>query len=872
MRWILVVLVVVMLGFVSSVGIDDDVIGEFREGEKNVDVIVELKNDSLEIGAFQLDNCFDSLDDVIDEEKITYRFENSIAVEINERDLDVLSRSHNVESVVKMGKIYALLQDSVGIINVSSTWGLESSGVGLTGVGQSVCVIDSGINYSHPDLIGNYLGGYDFVDDDDDPMDGFGHGTHVAGIVAASGGISGVVPGVGIVAVRVLDNSGGGNPGDLASAIDWCVDNAPQFNISVISMSLGCNATADGYNSYCDSVDDGCFNSAIANSINVAVANNISVVAASGNFGSVEKISSPACIQNVIAVSSIDKNGLISSFADRNFLVNLLAPGRDINSTYFLGGYAIASGTSMATPMVAGVIGLINQYLSLSGQSKTPTEIESILNNTGRRINDSGSGLSFSVVDVYAAILSLDVDAPEVALVSPVNYDVDMNANRTFVCNATDWQLASLSLNIWNSSGLYYNATGNGTSFNVANMSEGNYFWNCLGVDVVGNSAYASANFSLTIGGISTMLLLPADNKYANVNDMNFSCRVVSEENYFVSNVTFYLWNSSGGLANSSVKNISGFDNASIFNYSFADEGNYLWNCLGVNNASNSSWGDFNYSFVFDVTAPVVSSLSESVGVSGATISWTTDESANFSVGGEISGSSSSYATNHSIVISGLSPSTTYNYVLVSCDGAGNCVNRSDSFVTGAVVNPVSFSGGGGSSASVSFVPKIYEVGVDEIKFGYVQKLEKDDRVNFSIFDFEGGRHLLSIDEIEVDYVELTIESEPIKLKLGVGQSVKLNLTSVIYYDLFVRLNAIVGDAAELTIQLINEPIEIRTAKITGNVVENEDGDIENYSWAVAILVIVFVLIVLIFSVIKRKRLKSSKSKEKNGERKKIKT
>ena len=150
----------------------------------------------------------------------------------------------------------------------------------------------------------------------------------------------------------------------------------------------------------------------------------------------------------------------------------------------------------------------------------------------------------------------------------------------------------------------------------------------------------------------------------------------------------------------------------------------------------NESWGDSNYSLVFDSVVPVISSLGESVGVSGATISWVTNEVANSSVSGGVSGGSADYVLNHSVVVSGLSASTVYSYVVISCDRAGNCVNGSDSFTTSAVVNlGSSSSSGGGGSISVSSVPKIYDVSADEVKLGYTKKLKKNDRLNFSIFE-----------------------------------------------------------------------------------------------------------------------------------------
>lgn len=883
--WTLGIFILLVSSGVSADKVDEEVFSSLNSTNEKVRVIVELKDEPRQNNLGVLALSDESEFYGIDSKKIGYKSEKTFSAEVDLGDLEKLNANYEVASVIKMGKIYAVLQDAVGIVNATPTWNLQPSGINLTGSSQTVCVIDSGINFSHSDLNASYLGGYDFVDDDSDPSDGHGHGTHVAGIVAAAGGITGISSSTGIVAIRVLDDSGGGSPSDLVSAIDWCVNNASQFNISVISMSLGCNGTIDGYTSHCDAISDGCWNAAIANSINAAVANNISVLASSGNYANNTAISSPACIQNATPVSSTDKDDEISSFSDRSSLVKLFAPGASINSTRWnpgsctagctcLGNYMTCSGTSMSAPVVAGAFAIINQYLDVSGQTRTPSEIEDALYDTGLQFNESSN--NFSRINIYDAILSLDADSPNVTLVSPINNKVNLTDNQTFVCNATDWQLANMTLQVWNSSGiLYYNATNNltGTSnqtnFNLTNMSEDTYLWNCLAADIEGNSASASANYSLTIGGVSTTLVSPETENHTTINDTNFSCTVSSDLNHELSNVTFYLWNESGNLTYNLTTSISNFTNTSIFNYTFAEEGNFSWNCLGMNNVGNSSWGENNFTINYDITSPNISSLAESVTSSGATITWTTSEVANSSISinaGSWS-NSSSYTTSHSVVISGLSVSTGYSYTAFSCDRAGNCVNSSDSFTTSAAPS----SPGGGSTSSISVAsavpsePETYNATVEELSAGYTKSLKKNEKINFSIFDLNGGRHLLTVNNIGVDYVDLTIESDPITLRLGVGQSVKLNLTSENYYDLFIKLENITDGEAELTIKLINEPIEkvvepevVRTTTEEGEVVAD-------YSWIAEIIsldvLLAIAVIALIIFAIKLSERESKKLK-----------
>ena len=177
----------ILSGFVVGGSVDDDIVKAFNNGGYDIEVIIEMVDNPSDFSNLRSNSISILGNNFMNRKKIEYRSEKRVVTRISEGDLEDLSKNVNVKSVIKMGKIHALLQDSVGIINATPSWALQSSGVNLTGLGQSVCVIDSGVNYSHPDLIGNYLGGYDYVNGDSDPMDEFGHGTHVAGIITANG-------------------------------------------------------------------------------------------------------------------------------------------------------------------------------------------------------------------------------------------------------------------------------------------------------------------------------------------------------------------------------------------------------------------------------------------------------------------------------------------------------------------------------------------------------------------------------------------------------------------------------------------------------------------------------------------------------------
>ncbi len=202
----------------------------------------------------------------------------------------------------------------------------------------AVAVIDSGVCASHPDLQGRILPGWDYVENDADPQDAFGHGCGVAGIIAANAddgiGMAGVAPNAMILPLRVLNSSGVGAYSDVAAAIIRATNEGAQ----VINLSLG-----------------GAFPSTLMeNAINYAVERGVTVVAAAGNTGS-EQVLYPAAYAPVIAVGAVDEARQTASFSARGAGVDIWAPGQNIVTTRLDGGHAPGGGgTSFAAPYVAG--------------------------------------------------------------------------------------------------------------------------------------------------------------------------------------------------------------------------------------------------------------------------------------------------------------------------------------------------------------------------------------------------------------------------------------------------------------------------------------------------------------------------------------
>lgn len=265
-----------------------------------------------------------------------------------------------------------------------------------TGTGRMVAVLDTGTNYNHVELSSSYAGGRDFVNNDLDPMDDNGHGTHVAGIITADGvsaNAKGVAPGASILSGKVLDASGSGSFSNIIAAMYWAADNP---SVDVISMSIGTSRTFKNLN--CDSyIPD------MTTAVNYAVAHGKVVVAAAGN--SKTGVSNPGCISGVITVGAVGSNDVIASWSGRGFSAKdhgVVAPGVSLYSAWLGTSYATASGTSMATPVVSGTIALMKQ----KNPSLTVAQIKSILYTTSKDLGSAGYDTTYGHgrVDAQAAV------------------------------------------------------------------------------------------------------------------------------------------------------------------------------------------------------------------------------------------------------------------------------------------------------------------------------------------------------------------------------------------------------------------------------------------------------------------------------------
>ncbi|RLE38902.1 hypothetical protein DRJ17_02615 [Candidatus Woesearchaeota archaeon] len=404
--------------------------------------------------------------------KKSYTTINAIAGNINRDGLERLKKNLDVAKIELDRQVGIKLSESVPLINANDVWAVQISSQNITGVGQTICVIDTGINYSHPAfggctqaqfLSGNcakVLGGYDYVNDDADPIDDNGHGSHCAGIIASEDSTyKGVAPGAKIVAIKVLNSGGSGTFSDIIAGIDWCINNASVFNISVLSISIGDHSR---YNSYCDS-------EASTAAVNSAVENGLTVVIATGNDGYTNGLNVPSCASKALSVSSTTKIDAISSFSNRGLIADVFAPGSNIISVdHDSGGFRSDSGTSMSTPHVAGAAALLKQYYKQrENRILSAEEVEYALQYNGKSIYDSSIGITIPRVDVLAAInakgiISTMTGATPFYTISnnPQNSSCLENLSNGEECNTT-WSVNATSLGKYEFFSIYNNQYNN---------------------------------------------------------------------------------------------------------------------------------------------------------------------------------------------------------------------------------------------------------------------------------------------------------------------------------------------------------------------------------------------------------------------------
>jgi subtilisin len=322
--------------------------------------------------------------------RYSYHLVPAMALELPLPAVELLRAQPGVLRVEEDGVVHALDAE------LDNSWGVKRIGAGVVhaynkGTGIKISIIDSGINCSHPDLYSNCAGGYDFVNGDPDPADDNGHGTHVAGIACAEdddNGVVGVAPECALYALKVLDAGGYGNWSDIIAALQWSVDE----DVQVANLSLGSRINPGG---------------TVHDAFTAAYEEGLLIVAAAGNSGNCrgvgDNVEYPARYDEVIAVAATDQNDQRPCFSSTGDQVELSAPGVNVNSTWLGSGYHVGTGTSMASPHVAGTAALV-----IASGITSNVEVRRILRDTADDLGVTGKDNQFGY-----GLVDADEAAPE---------------------------------------------------------------------------------------------------------------------------------------------------------------------------------------------------------------------------------------------------------------------------------------------------------------------------------------------------------------------------------------------------------------------------------------------------------------------------
>ncbi len=566
--------------------------------------------------------------------KHKYSAINGFSGKITRKGLEKLRNDPDVEKIYIDRLMYATLDGSVPQINADDTWSLQLNSTNITGSGETICIVDTGIDYTHPALggcnisrlalngsievlstavesvhpyasntlynwtinkpgysniavhfknmsieasfdqvkiydknwtfVGSFsgiredvwsphakgdtlyiiwqtdpaingygfyidkvingttnssydwsnctkvLGGYDFVNSDADPYDGQSHGTHCAGIAASTDSTyGGVAPDAKLIAVKVMNDNdpSSGTDSDVAAGIDWCINNSDKYNISVISMSLGCGS--DGcihWQTACDGDSEVYYSE---DPINIANSLGLFVAIAAGNNDWTDGITSPACVSGAVPIGGV--NGADSIDFNRGSLLNLLAPGLSIHSTVPGTIFGDKSGTSMATPHVAGAAALIKQFVRLqNGTDISPAAIEDVLDRTGVTVEDN-----YSRIDIYSAILALDGIAPVISFTDTSSENNSYPLSNSTIINITSNEILDSAWIQFNNTNTTMNGDGISWWINISGQWGYSYEYIVFGNDSAGNlgsSEKRIVNIKYSVPTVASLILNSSDN------------------------------------------------------------------------------------------------------------------------------------------------------------------------------------------------------------------------------------------------------------------------------------------------------------------------------------------------------------------------
>jgi subtilisin family serine protease len=339
-----------------------------------------------------------------------------VVVQANESAFNHLLASSDVVSVQEDAIMQTSLAQSVPLIGGDKAWA-----AGATGAGQTVAIVDTGVDSSHPFLAGKVIaeacyssnanGVKSICPDGSTSQTGAGaarncalsacdHGTHVAGIAAGKGkSYSGVAKDARIIAVQVFTlfpdsngnfNSIGAYSSDIMSGLEYVYSLRNTYKIAAVNLSLG----GGSYNQNCDG-------DAIKPAVDNLRSAGIVTVVAAGNGGLTDSLSAPACISTVVSVGATTKSDVVDSYSNSASFLTMLAPGTSINSSVPGGGYAQYTGTSMAAPHVTGAWAVYKSKMP----NASITDVLNAMLATGKKITDSRNNIVKPRIQIDAALI-----------------------------------------------------------------------------------------------------------------------------------------------------------------------------------------------------------------------------------------------------------------------------------------------------------------------------------------------------------------------------------------------------------------------------------------------------------------------------------